>query len=214
MTDQQSLPNISVPSAVSIGAFATRVNRSEATIQHARAAMADGGAILLPSALEPEFLAVILDGCSRITFVEEQIDRIGWRLVERHDAIGRALRFALQRPAFLQWVESVTDCGQLHEIAGVVAETVPGTSQGLDWHDDMNGGPKRRLALTVHLSEAAFEGGHFELCDKETGRLLVRQGAVATGSITIFRIDLRHRHRVAPVTGGRSRRVFAGWLNA
>jgi hypothetical protein len=124
------------------------------------------------------------------------------------------LRFALQRPGFLRWIEEAAGCGPLNTITGVVARTMPGTDQGLDWHDDLNAGAGRRLALTLHLNEAPFEGGLFEICRKADDLLLVRQAMLEPGSITIFRIDKHYRHRVTPVTGGAPRQVFAGWLNA
>ncbi len=214
LTDQINLPDIIVPGAVQIGAFATQVDHAITTLRRARAALKAGSALVLPSALDLHFLNLIWQQCRHAAFCEEHIGRIGWRLIEEQDRAGTMLRFALQRPAFLRWVEAVTGCGTLSNVTGVVARTVPGTEQGLDWHDDLNAGASRRLALTLHLNEAAFEGGLFEIRRKNDDQLRVRQAVLPPGSITIFQIDNQHRHRVTPVTGGAPRQVFAGWLNA
>lgn len=214
LTDQIRLPEITVTDAVRIGTFATQILSSEATIQRARAAMKAGSAMVLPSAIDSEFLEGIWRHCRQATFCEEHIESIGWRLIEEQDRAGKMLRFALQRPGFLRWIEEAAGCGPLSTITGVVARTMPGTEQGLDWHDDLNAGAGRRLALTLHLNEAPFEGGLFEIRRKADDLLLVRQAMLEPGSITIFRIDKHYRHRVTPVTGGSPRQVFAGWLNA
>ena len=213
MTDQ-SLPDIVIPGAVTIGAAATRIDDAPAALARARAAFACGDAITLPSALDPAFLRTILAICRRGSYVPDYIDKIGWRIIEEPDVAGCALRFALQRPTFLRWVEATAGCETLSRISGVVAEISAGTGQELGWHNDRNdGGLGRRLAVTIHLSDVPYDGGLFEMCERQTGRLLVREGALPPGSIMLFRIDNRLRHRVTQVISGGPRRVFAGWLS-
>ena len=213
MTDQL-LPNIAIPNAVTIGAAATWIDDAPAALARARAAFACGDAIALPSALDPVFLRTILAICRRGSYVPDHIDTIGWRTVEEPDVAGGALRFALQRPAFLRWVEATAGCETLSRISGVVAEIAAGTGQELGWHNDRNdGGLGRRLAVTIHLSDVPYDGGLFEMCERPSGRLLVREGAMPPGSVMLFRIDNRLRHRVTQVTSGGPRRVFAGWLS-
>ena len=210
----QVLPDIAVADAVTIGAATTRIDNAPAALARARAAFACGDAIALPSAFDPSFLRTILAICRRGPYVPEYIDQIGWRTVEEPDAAGRALRFALQRPAFLRWVEATAGCDTLGQMTGVVAEIAAGTGQELGWHNDRNeGGLGRRLAATVHLSDEPYEGGLFEMCDQQSGRLLVREGERPAGSVLLFRIDKRLRHRVTQVISGGPRRVFAGWLS-
>jgi hypothetical protein len=209
------LPDIAVPDAVTIGSAAARIDDAPAVLARARAAFACGDAIVLPSAFDPPFLRTILAICRRGPYVPEYIDNIGWRSVEERDVAGCALRFALQRPAFLRWVEAAAGCDTLSGISGVVAEIAAGTGQELGWHNDRNdGGLGRRLAATIHLSDVPYDGGLFEMCEKQSGRLLVREGPLPQGSVMLFRIANRLRHRVTQVTSGGPRRVFAGWLSA
>src|SRR5262249_60990154 len=99
----------------------------------------------------------------------------GWRTIEDQDPAGRALRFALARPGFLRWIEAAVGCVTLVHVSGVVAEMSAGTDQGLGWHDDCNDGG-RRLAVIVHLSDAPYDGGVFEIEEKASGRPLARVG--------------------------------------
>lgn len=208
------LPNIVVANAVTMGAAATRIDDAPDVLARARAAFAGGDAIALPSAFDPAFLRTILTICRQGSYVPEHIDKIGWRTVEERDVAGCALRFALERPVFLRWVEAAAGCETLSRMSGVVAEMAAGTDQGLGWHNDRNdGGLGRRLAVAIHLSDAPHEGGVFEMCEQPSGRLLVREGAQPPGSMILFRIDRRLRHRVTPVISGGPRRVFAGWLS-
>ena len=210
----EALPNIAVPNAVSIGAASTRVDDTPEVLARARATFADGNAITLPAALDPAFLRTILTVCRRGPFVPEHIGKIGWRTIEERDAAGAALRFALERPVFVRWLEAVTGCETLRRLAGVVAEIRAASGQELGWHNDLYEGVlDRRIAVTIHLSDEAYEGGVFEMRDEPSSRLLVRDGALPPGSIMLFRIDNRLRHRVTPVTSGGPRRVFAGWFS-
>ena len=213
VTDQV-LPDIAVPDAVTIGSAAARIDDTPDMLARARAAFACGDAIALPSAFDPPFLRTILAICRRGPYVPEYIDKIGWRTVEEHDVAGCALRFALQRPTFLRWCEAAAGCETLNLVTGAVAEMAAGTDQGLEWHNDRNDGGFRRLAVAIHLSDVPYEGGLFEMCEKQSGRLLVRKGALPPGSVMLFRIDKRLRHRVTQVISGGPRRVFAGWLSA
>ena len=214
VTADRTLPDIAVADAVTIGAAATHLDDAPAVLADARAAFARGDAIVLPSAFDPAFLRTILSICRRGPYVPEYIENIGWRTVEERDMAGCALRFALERPAFLRWVEAAAGCDPLSRISGVVAEIAAGTGQELGWHNDRNeGGLGRRLAVTIHLSDALYDGGLFEMRDQQSGRLLVCEGARPPGSVMLFRIDRRLRHRVTQVISGGPRRVFAGWLS-
>lgn len=211
----ETLPAIDIAGAVIVGAAATHIDDAPAMVARARATFADRHAIILPSAFEPAFLRTILAVCRRGPFVQEHIGKIGWRTIEEKDAAGAALRFALERPAFVRWLETISGGETLRRLAGVVAEIGAGTGQELGWHNDLQSGAlDRRLAVTLHLSDADYDGGVFEMRDESSGRLLVREGALAPGSIMVFRIRDDLRHRVTPVTAGGPRRVFAGWFSA
>jgi hypothetical protein len=195
---------------VSIAAAATSLDA--AAIERARTLFAAHHVLLLPDAFAPPLLASIMALCRTTAFETEQVGTIGWRTIEAENRVGRALRFLLERDAFLRWVEAVTGCHGLTNVSGVLAEMLPGTDHVLGWHDDCND-PARRLALIVHLSDGPFEGGRFELARKSEDAPIATAGYLPPGSILLFRVDQALRHRVTAVEGEQVRRVFAGWLN-
>lgn len=203
-------PPPSLVAAVRVGAVATTVDAGQ--LDHARAQFAARHALQLDDAFDPGLLASLMNLCRTTKFETEQVGTIGWRTVEATDQVGRALRFILGRDAFLRWVEAVSGCGGLTNVSGVLAEMLPGSDHVLGWHDDCND-PARRLALIVHLSDAPFAGGRFELGRKDGEGPTSTAGYLAPGSMLLFRVDPALRHRVTAVEGGRGRRVFAGWIN-
>lgn len=199
-----------VDGAVRIAATATAID--PASIDRARSLFAAHHALLLPEAFEPALLASMMALCRATAFETERVGTIGWRTIEASDQIGRALRFMLERAEFLRWIETVTGCRELTNLSGVLAEMLPGTDHALGWHDDCNDAA-RRLALIVHLSDAPFSGGRFELCRKGENQPIIEAGYLAPGSMLLFRVDPALRHRVTAIEGDRVRRVFAGWIN-
>lgn len=196
--------------AVSIGAAETSLDAAQT--DRARALFAAHHALLIPEAFDPALLANVMTLGRVASFETERVGTIGWRTIEAADRVGRVLRFVLERAAFLRWAETVTGCGGLTNVSGVLAEMSPGTDHVLGWHDDCND-PTRRLALIVHLSDTPFDGGRFELADKSDKRPIAAAGYLPPGSILLFRVDPALCHRVTAVEGQQVRRVFAGWVN-
>lgn len=196
-----------------IGIARTEVDKSDATIADMRAALLRDGAVSFRPAWDDGLLDTLLQLCRAADFLPETIARVGERTYEGGDKAGRLLRFLLERPSFLLWAQAIAGCETLHHVTGLIGEMAPGTQQGLDWHDDLNDGGLRRLAVTVHLSDAPCEGGSFEIREKGSDRTLFRQDAQPAGTMTLFRIGPRLHHRVTPLTGGGPRRVFGGWLS-
>ena len=108
--------------------------------------------IVYPDLLEPGLLASLLDRCRRGGFVAEHVARIGWREVEAPQRVGGALNILLSRAPFLRWVEAATGCEGLVRAEGRVVQTRANGTDRLDWHNDMDVGP-RRLGVTIDLSE-------------------------------------------------------------
>ncbi|MES1973390.1 MAG: 2OG-Fe(II) oxygenase [Pseudomonadota bacterium] len=173
------------------------------------AALAERPAIVLTGLLAPEFRRM-LDPALRRPFVEQRVEGLpGMRQVEPGiQPASRALELALRRAPLLRWLERVAGCGPLIRVEGEVAEHRPGGEDYLSWHQDMHK-PGRKLALVIDLSDARYEGGIFELRDRQSKQLLIRHHHDQPGSALLFRIDENLEHRVLPVRSGGPRRVFA-----
>lgn len=203
---------VQTDSGLRIGAARTTIADDAAALARTRAELARDAAISVVPAWEDGLLERLLRICREAAFVPETIGRIGSRTIEEHDVAGRLIRFLLERPAFLEWAATVTGCEPLRHVDGLIGEMAADTEQRLDWHDDLNDGGFRRLAIIMHLSEAPCAGGTFEIREKASERMLFRQEVQPAGTLTLFRIGPTLHHRVTPVRSGGPRRVFGGWL--
>ena len=114
-------------------------------------------AMICANALESDFLAKLLKVCNWGTFASDHVEGLGHREVETPAIAGGALPLALKRTELLRWVEDMTECGPLASVDGRVVQTRPAAQDQLVWHNDLEDG-RRRLAITVNLTEQAYEG--------------------------------------------------------
>ncbi|MEO9129904.1 MAG: 2OG-Fe(II) oxygenase [Sphingomonas sp.] len=170
-----------------------------------RRAIACGGAI------EPGLLKSLMSLCRDGSFTSDEVKGLGHREVESPQRAGRAITLALKRAALIGWLEGVTGCGRLGNVEGRVVRALANNHDQLVWHDDLDD-PRRRLAITINLSEQPYEGGLFELRDKRTHDLLARHLHVEPGTALVFDVAPDIEHRVLPVTAGGPRCVYTGWF--
>lgn len=209
------LIDASSPEANAVAPF--RIGSSGTEILTDPALLRDGfervRSIGVTAGFAPPLLDALLGQCRHAAWASNMIGSLGTREEEMPERIGPTIKLMLARPAMLRWVEAVTGCGPLASVTGRVAQTRPGSGQGLGWHSD-RGDPLRRLAVTVNLTETPYEGGLFELRTTPAHEILRVHHHREPGSILIFRIDRGLEHRLLPVTSGGPRRVFAGWFMA
>lgn len=168
-------------------------------------------AIVCPKALDPLFLAMLLKVSGTAQFAPDPVDRVGHRELETPNLAGAALTLALRQSNLIRWIEETTQCGPLGSMDGRLAQVRPAAGHGLGWHDDLND-PRRRLGITIDLSEQPYEGGLFELRLAKTKEVLLRFRHAAPGTALIFEVSPGLQHRVLPPTSGGPRRVYAGWF--
>jgi hypothetical protein len=199
--------------AVRIGMHDTMIAPGSAA--EAKAAFLRAPAILLHRVVDTDLRRFIIDKCTGDLFAGQTRPRLdGHRWAERQPRpLSRAMIAAIGRSAMLRWIEEVTGCGPLGSVTGQLAETRPGATDFLPWHQDVFD-DVRRVAMTVDLSDQPFEGGGFEMRDKQTGELLLRHFYQGDGSALIYAMTDETEHRVLPITAGGPRRVFAGWFRA
>ena len=171
-------------------------------------------AIVCHDVIEPALLDRLRARCDAASFVTNPVEGIGLREIEAQPIVAATFCVLLQRPAFLRWLGTVTGIAALGMVKGGISQTRPARGFELDWHDDL---PTRefgrRLAITIDISSAAFEGGCFELRRRSDGHV-VRFRHDRPGSALIFAVNTGLEHRLLPITDGGPRRVFAGWFHA
>jgi hypothetical protein len=168
-------------------------------------------AIACAKAVEPDLLASLMRLCREGHFESNEVKYLGHREVESPQRVGRALTHVLKRADLIGWVERATGCGSLETVDGRVVRARANNDDQLLWHDDLDD-PRRRLAITINLSEHGYEGGLFELREKRTERLLATHHHLEPGTALIFDVSHDIEHRVLPVTSGGPRCVYTGWF--
>jgi len=127
----------------------------------------------------------------------------------RDDRLHGVLHFLLNDPAIVALVRHVACTPEISGFVGAVYRLLPGAGHRDSWHDDADG--NRRVALTVNLSEAPFEGGEFQLREK-AGRPLATIANTGPGDGVLFAIDPSLEHCIAPMRGVTSKTALAGWF--
>jgi hypothetical protein len=168
-------------------------------------------AIACAGAIEPGLLGSLMRLCREGGFASDEVKGLGHREVESPQRAGHVITLALRRTALISWLEGVTGCAPLGNVEGRVVRALANNHDQLAWHDDLDD-PRRRLAITINLSEQLYEGGLFELRDKRTHDVLSTHLHLEPGTALIFDVAPDIEHRVLPVTAGGPRCVYTGWF--
>lgn len=124
------------------------------------------------------------------------------------------LGFILNHPALLSTIRSITGCSLISEFSGRVYKMEGALKDSLSWHDDISESDKRQVGFSLNLSPHAFDGGIFELRNKETVKPLARVSNTGPGNALIFRISSNLEHRVTAVAGNTPKIACAGWFRS
>lgn len=197
---------------VSLARNGVRLTTDPSQLAAARRHFADTQAIVLQQLLDPSLLADVRARLAGASFVERVHDASGIEACMPHNDVVWLLRFVLQEPSWLAWIADLTGSGPLDVAEARVYRFAPGTGHHHDWHDDWSG--RRRLGLSINLSDGMFEGGRLQIRDCATGRVTADIANTGPGDGVIFRLSEQTEHRVLPVTGDHPRTVLAGWLLA
>ena len=174
---------------------------------------AEHRAILCNGAIQRDFLALLFDVLARAEFRSDRVEGLGHREIEKPALAGRAISLALNRRTLLDWIATVARCGRLGSVEGRVVQTALRPDDRLRWHDDLEDtGTQRRLGITIGLSNQAYDGGLFELREKDMHTALFHHRHVEPGQALIFDVAPDVEHRLCPITAGGPRRVYTGWF--
>ena len=188
----------------------TIFDESDAVAARVGAAIRHRRPVVLEDFVDDQLLKLLAPIWSGASFTPSPVDRVGLRSVEAPGHAGAALCLALARPEVLRIMESLLGGPALTGVAGAIAQFAAGAEERLDWHDDLVE-PQRRLAITINLGAAPYDGGAFEFRDLASGAPPFRHVHSTPGEALLFPIGAGLQHRVLPVTGGGPRTVFAGW---
>lgn len=164
----------------------------------------------LPGLLSPELSSLVLERLTTARFSPLEHDGIGSELCMEDNALLAALHLACNDGPFLRLVESIASCAPLGAFGGRVYRMVPGAGHSDSWHDDLR--ENRQIGMSVNLSSGPYEGGLFQLRNRNTRRMLCEVHNIGLGDAIVFRLAPSLEHQVTPVLGGVPKTAFAGWF--
>jgi 2OG-Fe(II) oxygenase superfamily len=195
------------PASVRIGATETSLgDAANASREFSRTC-----ALVCREALDPALVARLTAACARSTFVSDQVEGLGHRMIERPPLAGTLLTLLLHRKPLFRWLEKVTGCEPIQAVDGRVVQTFAVRGDELEWHDDMGGSIRRRLGVTIALESPLYDGGEFDLRPVGGDPLLSFKHDTA-GTMLVFKVATGLEHRVRTLVSGGPRVVYTGWF--
>jgi hypothetical protein len=199
-----------MPPSIRITATETIIDTDPARDAGAVATFASQRGIVLDGLLAPELTAKIGAVWRKAAFVA-RAPSVGTRMIELPPRGGQMMQFLLGRKPLLDWLTRVAATPTpVAGVVGGIAQLRAGEGHALRWHNDA--GADRLLGITVNLGDAPYEGGLFELRERDRDEILLTHDHKVPGSALVFGIEPNLLHRVTPLTAGGPRTVFTGWL--
>jgi hypothetical protein len=156
----------------------------------------------------------VQDGIRRATFTEvihRGVTPPSIDVCMDPNATSALLELLCNDAALFGAIEAVTGCAPLTRFSGFVYRLSPGIGHHHNWHNDMI--QSRRVAMSVNLEPAPYEGGVLQIRRRENEAIIAEVENVGAGDAILFRIDTALQHRVTAVTSG-VKTAFAGWFRS
>lgn len=166
----------------------------------------------LTGLLDDSLLELLRPRLDRGQWTHRQHHDIGKELVLQDNYALNLLHFAVNAPAFLGAIASLTGCEDIKRFRGRIYRMEPNSDHYDTWHDDLS--EDRLVGMSVNLSFDGYEGGEFELREREAPGRAAKIAPRFAGDAVLFRIDPGIEHRVAPLAGNHPRTAFAGWFRS
>jgi len=168
-------------------------------------------AIQLPHLFDPELVALVQQHVREARFADRD-DEIAREACMEDNAILAMLYLITNDEQMFRAIRAITGCAPIGTFLGRVYRMHAAAGHRDQWHSDVTG--NRLIGMSVNLTEGTFEGGVFELRNKDSE---VPQWSIANtgaGDAILFQISDNLRHRVSPVEGIIPRVAYAGWFQS
>lgn len=124
------------------------------------------------------------------------------------------LNFLANDADFIQFISEISGIPALTRFGGRIYRSRPGTRDEDSWHDDASSTEARMVGMSLNLSKASYEGGVFQLRERNRPERCIELPNTGFGDAILFRISDRLEHRVSKVSGVAPKIAFAGWFTA
>ena len=165
--------------------------------------------VVLPKVIDPVLLNDLRQALKRGEFLELKHPGVdATELMLKPDSTINFLEMAASNPAFSNVISKITNLKPLGYFQGRVYSI--SHSDHDDWHQDY--GLNYMLTMSINLSPKPYKGGHLQLRDVETKKVLGDIQNIGPGDALIFNISKTLEHKLTPVTGENPKIAFAGWF--
>lgn len=171
----------------------------------------DGEHVLkFPGFLEPSLLKYSMKQLKRASFFDMEFKNIGSELNMKANVLDSMFLFFLNDPDLLRLLEDITGMGPLKSYTGRLYRFEPGKGHHDSWHQDTM--DRRKLALSINLSEGAYKGGILQLREKKSKKMLAEMSNTGPGDALLFRLGTHLEHQLTPLEGRTAKTAYAGWF--
>ena len=182
-------------------------------LERLRAEFDERHCLVLPEFFSLQVLEIIKRRLSQAAF-RKDLDpaNLAVEQVMRDSITQGLLVFLLSSAPLFAYVEQITGCDPIGSFIGRVYRMLPGPEYYDTWHDDCIEG--RMIAISVNLSEAAYQGGRTQFRRKGEERVVSQVANTGLGDALIFRIAPFLQHRVERVAGTEPKTAGVGWFRS
>lgn len=186
-------------------------------IKDLRESFARNHCVVLPQLFEPSLLQRIIKQIDSAKFYPNKHLDYKQQEFATDLSIGQSelalhqINLLLNNRKLFHAIEAITGCGEIGSFGGRIYRNQPNTDNQLEWHDDMES-KERLIGISINLSEKCYEGGAFQLREKQSKNILCEVGCRGMGDAHLFRISTELEHRVIKVSGDNPRTAAAGWF--
>jgi hypothetical protein len=162
----------------------------------------------LPGFIEPGLLKVIQRNLASTVFYEREYP-VGRDLSLSKSPLASVFHVLMNDPKLFGLIQRVSGCGPIGCFVGRFYQMVARAGLAFTWHGDLV--HDRQVAISINLSDAAYQGGTLQIRDL-SGGICEMVPNLNFGDAIIFRVAEHLEHRVTPVIGKCPKTAFAGWF--
>jgi hypothetical protein len=185
------------------------VTAGDATLGAVAAEFARSRCVILPGLIDPALLSRIQFDIDRSALYERRHGSIASELCMPENACLGLLHFLVNDPQLFRVIERITSVTRITAFHGRVYRRLPGEHFD-SWHTDLH--PDRAVGMSINLSDAAYDGGLFEIRDQDSDHVFASVANTGPGDALLFAIADGLEHQVTRVAGSRPKTAFAGWF--
>jgi len=186
-------------------------------LEELRAEFGRQSCVLLPQLIEPSLLEHLLRQVAMarlvMKFERDENEQFGKVLfVPQTEPVLFVFHLLMNNRKLFKAIEEITQCPPIGNFFGRLHSSVPGENHHIAWHGD--NADHRLIGLTIGLSSAEYDGGVFQLRQKDSEEIICEVPRRPAGDAFVFQISPDLQHRLTVLEGRGPRTVGVGWFRS